>query len=76
MTHLKKHSVNYSSNVNVKRKGKIVKIVKLYAGLFANHIFISRNHIKKKGKNDNANYRPVSILPNLSKIYEKIMYQQ
>ena len=31
---------------------------------------------KKEIKSDKANYRPVSILPNLSKIYEKIMYQQ
>ena len=31
---------------------------------------------KKKEKIDKANYRSVSILPNLSKIYEKLMYQQ
>ena len=31
---------------------------------------------KKKEKTDKANYRPVSILPNLSNIYEKLMYQQ
>ena len=30
----------------------------------------------KKEKIDKANYRSVSILPNLSKIYEKLMYQQ
>ena len=29
---------------------------------------------EEKIKNDKANYRPVSILPNLSKIYEKLMY--
>ena len=31
---------------------------------------------KKKEKSDKNNYRPVSILPNLSKIYEEIMYNQ
>ena len=30
---------------------------------------------KKEIKSDKANYRQVSILPNLSKIYEKLMYQ-
>ena len=28
---------------------------------------------KKETKSDKANYRPVSILPNLSKIYEKLI---
>ena len=31
---------------------------------------------KKKEKTNKANYRSVSILPNISKIYEKLMYQQ
>ena len=31
---------------------------------------------KKQIKSDKANYRPVSVLPNLSKIYEKLIYQQ
>ena len=31
---------------------------------------------KKKEKSDKTNYRPVSILPNLSKIYEKLIYNQ
>ena len=31
---------------------------------------------KKKQKSDKTNYRPVSILPNLSKIYEKLIYNQ
>ena len=31
---------------------------------------------KKKEKTDKANYKPASILPNISKIYEKLMYQQ
>ena len=30
---------------------------------------------KKEIKSDKVNYRPVSILPNLSKIYEKLMYE-
>ena len=30
---------------------------------------------KKKEKSDKTNYRPVSILPDLSKIYEKLMYR-
>ena len=31
---------------------------------------------KKKDKSDKTNYRPVSILPNISKIYEKIIYNE
>ena len=31
---------------------------------------------KKKDKGDKTNYRPVSILPNISKIYEKLFYNQ
>ena len=31
---------------------------------------------KKDSRNEKENYRPVSILPNLSKIYERCMYKQ
>ena len=31
---------------------------------------------KKKEKGDKTNYRRVSILPNFSKIYEKLIYNQ
>ena len=31
---------------------------------------------KKEIKSDKVNYRPVSILADLSKFYEKLMYQQ
>ena len=31
---------------------------------------------KKDDKTDKENYRPLSILPNLSKVYEKLMYNQ
>ena len=31
---------------------------------------------KKVDRNSKSNYRPVSILPTLSKIYEKLLYQQ
>ena len=31
---------------------------------------------KKKEKSEKTNYRPVSILPNLSNIYEKLFYNQ
>ena len=30
--------------------------------------------IKKKNKSDKTNYRPVSILQNIAKIYEKIIH--
>ena len=30
----------------------------------------------KKDKTDKENYRPISILPNLSKVYESLMYDQ
>ena len=31
---------------------------------------------KKEARNEKENYRPVSILPNLSKIFERCMYDQ
>ena len=31
---------------------------------------------KKDDKTDKTNYRPISILPNLSKVYERLMYNQ
>ena len=31
---------------------------------------------KKDSRNEKENYRPLSILPNLSKIYERCMYTQ
>ena len=31
---------------------------------------------KKDDKTDKINYRPISILPNLSKVYERLMYNQ
>ena len=31
---------------------------------------------KKDVKTDKENYRPISILPNLSKVYERVMYNQ
>ena len=31
---------------------------------------------KKDDKSDKTNYRPISILPNLSKVYERLMYNQ
>ena len=31
---------------------------------------------KKDDTNDKANYSPISILPNLSKVYERFMYNQ
>ena len=31
---------------------------------------------KKNSRNNKENYRPVSILPNISKIYERCLYKQ
>ena len=31
---------------------------------------------KKDGRTDKSNYRPISILPNLSKMFEKCIYNQ
>ena len=31
---------------------------------------------KKESRNEKENYRPISILPNLSKIFERCMYDQ
>ena len=35
-----------------------------------------RRAFKKDDKTDKENYRPISILPNLSKVYERLMYAQ
>ena len=35
-----------------------------------------RRAFKKDDKTDKENYRPISILPNLSKVYERLMYDQ
>ena len=35
-----------------------------------------RRAFKKDDKTDKENYRPISILPNLSKVYERLMYNQ
>ena len=42
---------------------------------FVKHTDVIPVH-EKEIKSDKVNYRPVGILPNLSKIYEKLMYQQ
>ena len=42
---------------------------------FVKHADVIPVH-EKEIKSDNVNYRPLSILPILSKIYEKLMYQQ
>ena len=35
------------------------------------------SHVNKtKGKSNKTNYRPVSIIPNISKTYEKLIYNQ
>ena len=39
------------------------------------HAYVIQVH-RKKDKTDKTNYCPVSILPNISKIYEKIIYNQ
>ena len=39
------------------------------------HVDIVPIH-KKKDKSDKSNYKPVSILSNYSKVYEKLMYNQ
>ena len=49
------------------KKGEFPCVLK-YADVITVH--------KKEIKCDKANYRPVSILPNLSRIYEKLMYQK
>ena len=37
------------------------------------HVDVTQIH-KNKDKSDKTNSRPVSILPNISKIYEKLIY--
>ena len=47
----------------------------LIKGYDLKHADVTPIH-KKKDKRDKTNYRPVSILPNISKIYEKLIYNQ
>ena len=47
-------------------------------GLFSDdlkHADVAPIH-KKKDKSDKINYRPVSIFPNIPKIFEKLIYNQ
>ena len=62
------------------------KIVKLNADIFGDFICKNFNYclkkaefpcvLKKEIESDKVNYRPVSILTNLSKIYVKLIHQQ
>ena len=62
------------------------KIVKLDTDIFGDFICKNFNYclkkaefpcvLKKEIESDKVNYRPVSILTNLSKIYVKLIYQQ
>ena len=67
----------------------LVKLIKLNKDLFSHFIYDNFNNFpsnlkaadilpthKNKDKSDIENYRPVSILPTLSKIYERCMYDQ
>ena len=53
------------ASINVFKEGDFPCILK-----HANVIPVHKNEIKS----DKVNYRPVSVLPHLSKSYEKLMY--
>ena len=55
------------TSITVLKKGEFTCVLK-HADVIPVH--------KKEIKSDKINYRPVSILPSLSKTYEKLMYQQ
>ena len=50
----------------------------IYSCLFPNKLKLAdiTPTYKKGGRNEKGNYRPISILPCISKIYEKILYRQ
>ena len=50
----------------------------IYSGTFPNKLKIAdvTPIYKTNGRNDKENYRPISILPSISKIYEKILCRQ
>ena len=66
------------------------KIIKQNADLFSELFFVNINRsinnstfseqlkpvFKKNPRNDQENYRPVSNLPNISKIYDRCLYKQ
>ena len=44
---------------------------------FHETFFQEKNSLKKKNsRNDKRNYRPINILPNVSKIYERCLYNK
>ena len=53
----------------------ILALTKVSSLLYQNIVDIVPIH-KKKDKSDKINYRPVSILSNCSKVYEKLIYNQ
>ena len=55
----------------------IISTILLYRQTFPSVLSLRKLHLYiKRGKTLKENYRPVSILPNLSKVYEKIMFTQ
>ena len=56
-------------------KTLILALTKVSSLLYQNIVDIVPIH-KKKDKSDKINYRPVSILSNCSKVYEKLIYNQ
>ena len=45
-------------------------------GNFPDELKIADIVFKKEDQNDKINYRPISLLPLLSKLFEKVLYQQ
>ena len=50
----------------------------LYTGIFRNALKISKTiPLSKKGDASNmSNYRPISLLPTISKVFERVIYNQ
>ena len=70
--------LNKLKSENVSQKTHIpIKIVKDNIDIISHFLYYNFNKLRpihKKDKTDKTNYRPVSFLLNLSKAYERLMY--
>ena len=71
-------SKKIKSNERITENDEIIKAEKgtatVLKAFFSN--IVQNLFLKRTQKSEKNNYRPVSILPNISKVYESIMFKQ